>query len=88
MDNIYNSVIEALIFASDEPLTPQEIINAIRGIDGPDTEVSEDEIENSVAELNKKYEESGSAFTILRIAHGFSFATRQNHAKYVGFLST
>ncbi|MEK6552598.1 MAG: hypothetical protein AABZ54_04020 [Bacteroidota bacterium] len=36
MDNIYNSVIEALIFASDDPLTPAEIINAIKEIDGPD----------------------------------------------------
>ena len=32
MDNIYNSVIEALIFASDDPLTPAEIINAIKEI--------------------------------------------------------
>jgi segregation and condensation protein B len=88
MDNIYNSVIEALVFASDEPLTTQEIINAVRGIDGLDTEISEEEIEAAVAELNRNYEATGSAFTILRISHGFSFATRPNHAKYVGFLST
>ncbi|OGU80488.1 MAG: SMC-Scp complex subunit ScpB [Stygiobacter sp. RIFOXYC12_FULL_38_8] len=88
MDNIYNSVIEALIFASDEPITPQEIINAIKGIDGPDSDVDSGEIDAAVEELNKKYDESGSAFTILKIAHGFSFATRPNNAKYVGFLST
>lgn len=88
MDSIYISVIEALIFASDEPLTPQEIINAIKGIDGVDTEISEEEIEQCVAELNKKYSDNGSAFIILKIAHGYSFATRQNHAKYVGFLSS
>ncbi len=88
MDNIYNSVIEALVFASDEPITPQEIINAIKGIDGIDTEVDADEIDAAVGELNQKYEESGSAFTILKIAHGYSFATRPNNAKYVGYLST
>lgn len=88
MDNIYNSVIEALIFASDEPLTPNEIINAIKGIDGVDTEISVEEIENVVNELNKKYDENESAFTILRIAHGYSFATKPNHAKYVGYLSS
>ena len=88
MDNIYYSVIEALIFASDEPLTPNEIINAIKGIDGVDTEITEEEIENVVNELNKKYDENESAFTILKIAHGYSFATKPNHAKYVGYLSS
>lgn len=88
MDNIYNSVIEALIFASDEPLTPNEIINAIKGIDGVDTEITTEEIENVVNELNKKYDENESAFTILKIAHGYSFATKPNHAKYVGYLSS
>lgn len=88
MDSIYISVIEALIFASDEPLTPNEIINAIKGIDGVDTEITEEEIESVVDELNRRYEENGSAFVILKIAHGYSFATRPNHAKYVGFLST
>lgn len=88
MDNIYYSVIEALVFASDEPITPQEIMNAIKGIDGPDSDVDSGEIDTAVDELNKRYEESGSAFTILKIAHGYSFATRPSHAKYVGFLST
>ncbi len=88
MDNIYNSVIEALIFASDEPLTPNEIINAIKGIDGVDIEITTEEIENVVNELNKKYDENESAFTILKIAHGYSFATKPNHAKYVGYLSS
>lgn len=88
MDNIYYSVIEALVFASDEPITPQEIMNAIKGIDGPDSDVDSGELDTAVDELNKKYEETGSAFTILKIAHGYSFATRPSHAKYVGFLST
>lgn len=88
MDNIYNSVIEALIFASDDPLTPTEIINAIKEIDGPDTEITEDDIEKTVDELNIKYDESGIAFTILKIAHGYIHATKPDHAKYVGYLST
>ena len=33
-ENFYNSIIEALIFSSDEPLKASEIIQAIRGIDG------------------------------------------------------
>jgi len=88
MDNIYYSVIESLVFASDEPITPQEISNAIKGIDGPESDVDSGEIDEAINELNRKYEETGSAFTILKIAHGYSFATRPSHAKYVGFLST
>jgi segregation and condensation protein B len=88
MDNIYNSVIEALIFASDDPLTPQEIINAIKEIDGPDNEITEDDIEKTVDELNIKYDQNGIAFTILKIAHGYIHATKPDHSKYVGYLST
>ena len=88
MDNIYVSVVEALIFAADDPLPAKDIISAIKGIDGQDTEITENEIENTVDELNEKYIQSGNAFTILKIAEGYTFATRQDHAKYVGYLST
>lgn len=88
MDNIYNSVIEALVFASDDPLTPAEIITAIKAIDGLDTEISDEEIENAINELNIKYEQNGHAFTILKIAHGFIHATKPDNAKYVGYLSS
>ena len=88
MDNIYNSVIEALIFASDDPLTPAEIINAIKEIDGQDSEITEDDIEKTVDELNIKYDQNEIAFTILKIAHGYIHATKPDHAKYVGYLST
>ena len=37
MDNIYKSIIESLIFASDDPISSDEIINAIKEIDGDDT---------------------------------------------------
>ena len=88
MDKIYSSIIEAIIFASDEPVPSSEIINAIREIDGADTEINEESIEQSVQQLNEKYEANELAFTIVKIAHGYSFATRQEYAKYVGFLST
>ena len=88
MDNIYNSVIEALIFASDDPITPAEIITAIKALDGSDTEITDEDIEQTIDELNVKYEQNGNAFTILKIAHGFVHATKPEHAKYVGYLST
>ena len=36
MDRIYHSIIEALIFASDEPIKSSEIVNAVKEIDGED----------------------------------------------------
>ncbi|AFN75782.1 Segregation and condensation protein ScpB [Melioribacter roseus P3M-2] len=88
MDNIYYSVIEALIFASDEPLPAKEIVNAIKEIDGADIEITVQEIDEAVNMLNEKYDQNGHAFKILRIANGFIYATKPDHAKYVGFLST
>ena len=88
MDNIYTSVIEALIFASDDPITHAEITTAIKALDGLDTEITNEDIEQTVDELNTKYDQNGNAFTILKIAHGFVHATKPNHAKYVGYLST
>ncbi len=40
MDSIYNSVIEALIFSSDDPIPAADIVKAIKEIDGSDTEIT------------------------------------------------
>lgn len=88
MDKIYCSVIESLIFASDEPLAATEIINAIKEIDGVESEINADDIEAVVDELNKRYEANEDSFNILRIANGFIFATRPEYGKYLGYLSS
>ncbi|MCL6099753.1 MAG: SMC-Scp complex subunit ScpB, partial [Bacteroidetes bacterium] len=88
MDNIYKSVIEALIFASDDPIASKEIIDSIKEIDGSDTEITDDDIDLTVNELNANYEQNGNAFMILKIAHGYVHATKPEHAKYVGYLSS
>ena len=88
MDNIYSSVIEALIFSSDEPISEGEIIRVIKGIDGEETEISGNDIQNSVQELNSKYETNKNSFRIVKIANGYLFATSEENAKYVGYLSS
>lgn len=88
MDSLYNNIVEALIFSSDEPIPPKQIIEAIKGIDGEDIEISEDDIELCVDELNNKYEENNLSFRVTRIARGLTFATKPEFAKYLGFLST
>jgi segregation and condensation protein B len=88
MDNIYNSIIESLIFSSDEPLQPSEIIKAIKGIDGEEIQISNDDIEKCVEELNVKYDESKTSLKIISVAGGFLFATRPEYSKYLGYLSS
>jgi segregation and condensation protein B len=88
MDRTYNSVIEALIFASDEPISIAEIIQAIKEIDGEEIQLTPEEVETCVEEINTKYSNLDIAFCITKVANGFSFATKPEYGKYVGYLST
>jgi segregation and condensation protein B len=88
MDKTYTSIIEALIFSSDEPISENEIIRAIKGIDGEEIEINSSDIHSAVDDLNNKYESSENSFKIKKIANGFIFATTEINAKYVGFLSS
>jgi len=88
MDRIYNSIIEALIFSSDDSLGNSEIINAIKGIDGEDIEITANDIENVVDQLNIKYNDGNHSFRIVKVANGYLFATSEEYAKYVGYLSS
>lgn len=88
MDNIYRAVIEALVFSSDEPISSSEIIKAIKGIDGEEIDVNENDILESVNGLNEIYESENRSFQILKIAGGFTFGTKTDFAKYLGFLSS
>jgi segregation and condensation protein B len=88
MDRIYNSIIEALIFSSDDSLGSAEIINAVKGIDGEDIEITAKDIENVVDQLNIKYSEGNQSFRIVKVANGYLFATSEEYAKYVGYLSS
>ncbi|MEO8398464.1 MAG: SMC-Scp complex subunit ScpB [Ignavibacteriaceae bacterium] len=88
MDKIYNSIIESLIFSSDEPLQQAEIIKAVKGIDGEEIQINNEDIEKCVDELNLKYEELSSSFKIIKVAGGYLFATRPEYSKYLGYLSS
>jgi segregation and condensation protein B len=88
MDKSYSTIIEALIFASDEPITQQLILNAIKEIDGEDVNLAAEDIDNFVYELNKKYTAQELSFRIIMVANGYLFATNPEFGKYVGYLST
>lgn len=88
MEAIYKSIIEALIFASDEPIKPIEIIRAVQGIDGDEIEITPEDIDNCVNEINAALENERHSINIVRIADGYIFSTRQEYAKYLGYLSS
>lgn len=70
------SVVEALIFAAEEPLSAKAISNFIDELNG----TAVDEI---VELLNQDYENSNRAFQIIRIAGGFQISTRPEFASWI-----
>ena len=88
MDNTYVSVIEALIFSSDDSLASDEIIRAVKSIDGEEIELTKADVDSCVDMLNQIYSGNGSSFKILRISNGYLHATTEQYAKYVGYLSS
>lgn len=88
MDNIYKSIIESLIFASDEPISASDIIKAVKEIDGNDVDITPSDIDRTALDLNEKYSNDEASFKILAISEGYIFGTKPEYAKYVGFLST
>ncbi len=89
MDPINESkphIIEALIFASDEPLTARQIIDILGSAEqgGPRLRVKEDEVLGIIRELNADYVRSGRAFRIIQVAGGFQFATMPEFAEWLG----
>ncbi len=88
MENIYIPVIESLVFSSDDPISSLEIIKAIKGIDGEEINITEQEVDAIIDELNARYESYNLGFNIIRVANGYLYATKPENAKYIGFLSS
>jgi segregation and condensation protein B len=70
------SAIEALIFASDEPVHPEEIASVLGGI-------PVEEIETAINLLEKRLAASDAGLLVERIAGGFRLATRPDLAEWV-----
>ncbi|MGY8750408.1 MAG: SMC-Scp complex subunit ScpB [Fidelibacterota bacterium] len=69
------NIIEALLFASPEPLT-QKKINIIFDVDSPD-------LEECIKILLKKFESHNHAIDILNIAGGYQLRTKPEYDLYV-----
>jgi len=66
-DNL-KAVIEALLFASEKPLTSEQIKDALE-------EIGTDEIRKSIQELRGEYEKTNRGIRIVEIAGGFQMIT-------------
>lgn len=81
-------LIEALIFAAEEPLTVEQIHSILQeGVqDGDLRALKESEIETVISVLNDEYQQSNRSYRILRIAGGYQFATTADYAEWIGKL--
>ena len=81
-------IVEALIFASDEPLTSSQIIEIFKSAEpsGVRLRVNENEIVGFIQELNAEYQEAGRPYRIIHVAGGYQFATIADFAEWLGRL--
>ena len=66
-------MVEALLFASESPLSAAELARA-------DDELDEERVERAVAELRAEYDREERAFTVWEVAGGYQLLTRPEYA--------
>ena len=69
-------IVEAVLFASDAPLTPDEIARA-------DERLDEDQVEEALQMLKAEYDDAQRAFHLTEIAEGYQILTRPEFAPYL-----
>lgn len=69
-------VVEVLIFASDIPITIEQICNLIE-------EAKPEEIHHAIETLNQEYRQTQRTFQIVRMGGGFQMVTHEHFASWV-----
>lgn len=69
-------IVEAILFASDAPLSPGEIARADESLD-------EDRVEAALAVLKAEYDAAGHAFELREVSDGVQLMTRPEFAPYL-----
>jgi segregation and condensation protein B len=83
------ALVEALIFAAQEPLSISQIRTICLGDDtrnNGSTQIESETIKQSVTDLNLEYEKAGRPYRIVQIAGGYQFATLSDYAEWLGRL--
>jgi len=81
-----SEVIEALLFATDEPLTVRQVIDIFGILEEGEkpSAVTPDDVLGAIEELNRDYERTGRAVRIVKVAGGYQFATKPEFAPWLG----
>jgi len=82
------AAIEALLFASDSPLTVdrmREILNEVMGAQNGSA-VSDEDVVAALDLLRRRHEESVSGIDLQEVAGGYQLTTKPRYAAYVGRL--
>lgn len=79
--NELKHMVEAIIFASTEPIPPDKILECIQR-EG----IGKTDIKDAVDELNKEFIEQKRSIRIVKIAGGYQFATHPQFDKWVSRL--
>ena len=69
-------IVEAILFASEAPLSPGDIVRADEALD-------EDRVEAALSALREEYDRSGRAFELREVADGVQLMTRPEFAPYL-----
>jgi len=79
-------IIEALFFATDEPLTLKQVGDIFDNAEESDRtrRVTPELILSIIEELNREYSETGRTFRIVKIAGGYQFATQSQFGVWLG----
>ena len=79
-------ILEALFFATDEPLTIRQVIDIFDLLEGggESGKLTTDQILAQLDDLNEEYRQSGRAFLIVKVAGGYQFATRPEYGAWLG----
>lgn len=76
MDNNVSRLVEALVFASPEPIEDNELARHIQGL-------SPDSVPGIINSLNQEYEAEKRAFRIIKGAGGYRFTTQPEFGEWV-----
>jgi segregation and condensation protein B len=78
--------IEALIFASDKPLTTLEVVELINGA-FTDDKITLDQVESAIEGITEKYNSEFYAFEMKQSGGGWQFLTKKEYHKTVAQLN-
>jgi segregation and condensation protein B len=79
--------IEALIFASDKPLTTLDITELVNNIESIDEKISLDQVESAIDGIVEKYKAEFYPFEVKQTGGGWQFLTRHEFHKTVAQLN-